>query len=175
MFFLHCVFYCVSLSHHWWQISGCICHICVVFHQCVSSECVLQGYCFDQKISHIHCICMSFHQCVFGCVLQGYSSEQKISHIQCINLYGFPPVCIRLCPSRVRFWAKDFWHAEFPRLDAWASISRLCVAYQASKRAEASFWRRRLHWTEVPQPWRGENIFLKCYSYSIHTSKLYCV
>ena len=31
------------------------------------------------------------------------------------------------------------YSTEFPRLDAWASISRLCVAYQASKRAEASF------------------------------------
>ena len=30
-------------------------------------------------------------------------------------------------------------HTEFPRLDAWASIIRLCVACPASKRAEASF------------------------------------
>ena len=30
-------------------------------------------------------------------------------------------------------------YTEFPRLDAWASISRLCVACPASKRAEASF------------------------------------
>ena len=45
---------------------------------------------------------------------------------------------------------------EFPRLDAWASISRLRVACLASKRAEVSFWRRRLNWTEVPE---GVRIF----------------
>ena len=59
-------------------------------------------------------------------------------------------------------------NTEFPRLDTWASISRLCIVCPASKRAEASFWRRRLNWTEVPEGVKF--FFLKCYSYNIHTS-----
>ena len=65
-------------------------------------------------------------------------------------------------------------YTKFPQLDVWASVSRLCDACPASKRAQGSFWRRHLNWIEVLE---GVKIIFKkrCYLCSIHIPQLYWV